>query len=107
MGHAATAQVLLEHGADLGAQDVYGITVRYKAAVADHRRVVELVFPKVESAAAEMRLPVTLEVRSVRNDLCVLLAADEDRVFVCGGLSGLCCGLFFVCIRRVLGSHRG
>ncbi|KAL0635430.1 hypothetical protein Q9L58_005638 [Maublancomyces gigas] len=78
MGHAATAQVLLEHGADLGAQDVYGITVRCKAAAADHRRVVELVFPKVESAAAEMRLSVTLEVRSVRNDLCVLLAADED-----------------------------
>lgn len=103
MGHAATTQVLLEHGADLGAQDVYGITVRRKAAATDHRRVVELVFPKVESAAEEMRLEVASEVRSVRSDLGVLLAADEDRGIVGGGWSGLCCDLLMVCIRLVLG----
>lgn len=106
-GVDGTAQELLKHGADLGAQDVDGITVRCKAAAADHRRAVELVFPTVECAAEEMRLPVAGEVRSVRNDLGVLLAADEDRVFVCGGLSGLCCGLFLVCVRRFLGSHCG
>lgn len=58
IGHAATAQVLLEHGADLGAQDVYGVSVRRKAAAADYPRVVELLFPKVERAAEEVRLEV-------------------------------------------------
>lgn len=77
MRHARTAEVLIQRGGDLCAQDVLGIAVCRKAAGTDDQKVSDLVFPDWMGAAEERGLlQVVWEVGIVRRDLGVLLAAD-------------------------------